>query len=150
MDAMINSNLAFRIGTEAFGLNVKHIQAIMEYSHITKMPNTPNFMLGVMNLRGSVVPVIDTRIILGTSISEITSNSCILIIEYNQNGIDKTLGYLVDVVSEAIEIDESGIKATPYFCSNSKEAVISGMIARDEKLLNHYCMMSDTNLSSNN
>ena len=75
----IKSYLSFKIGSEYYAANVSNVQNIIEYSDITKVPEMPKYMLGVINLRGQVLPVIDSRIKFGIENTEITTNTCILV-----------------------------------------------------------------------
>ena len=73
--------LTFQLGEEVFGLDVSHVREILEFTTVTKVPKTPDYMRGVINLRGSVVPVLDMRLKFGLTRTEKTVNTCIIVVE---------------------------------------------------------------------
>src|SRR5512137_1772554 len=90
--------LTFRLDEEIFALDVAKVREILEYSTVTKVPQTPDFMRGVINLRGSVVPVIDLRLKFGMTATEQTVNTCIIVTEVGMEGETILLGALADSV----------------------------------------------------
>ena len=135
MDNKIKSYLTFKIGNENFGANVSHVQNIIEYSKLTRVPEMPSFVLGVLNLRGDVLPVIDSRIKLGVPASEITDRTCIIVVEMFQNGNMCKTGFLVDEVSEVLEINEQDIMSPPLVGKTLREDVITGLFPIDNKFI---------------
>ena len=124
----INSYLTFNVGGENFAANVSKVLNILELTPITKVPKTPEFMLGVTNLRGSVLPVIDSRIKFGMPISEFTRNTFIIVLELFIDNINVEIGALVDSVNEVIEIDKDKILPPPSVAKKYKTDFISGVI----------------------
>jgi purine-binding chemotaxis protein CheW len=112
-----NSNikqfLNFKIADEIYGIDVFQVREILEYIKITKVPQTPDYLTGVINLRGSVVPVIDMRLKFGLSKTEITVNTCIIVIEVHFDDEKNIIGALVDSVQEVIELDSTQIEEAP-------------------------------------
>jgi purine-binding chemotaxis protein CheW len=130
-----NSYLSFRIGNEYFAAHVAQIINIVEVPKITKVPHSPEYMLGVMNLRGAVLPVIDTRIKFGMPPSEISSGTCILVVDFCTKQEVFQGGIMVDAVSEVMEIDSSQIMPTPNGGDISTVDFIYGICSIDDYLL---------------
>lgn len=129
----IQSYLTFKIGTEIYGANVSYVHNIIEIPKITQVPEMPNYMLGVINLRGKVLPVIDTRVKFGITNNEITANTCIIVMEVNIDDKQVLLGTLVDAVDEVLEIDDNEIKDPPSIGKNAKSDFIIGVYPIDDK-----------------
>ena len=110
--AALNSYLSFKLGDELFAVNVGKVLNILEMTRITKVPNSPEYMKGVINLRGSVLPVIDMRVKFGLELTEETVNTCILVLDIEIDNESVKVGALVDAVSEVLEIEEEE-KAVP-------------------------------------
>lgn len=119
--------LTFLLDTEIFAVDVSKVREILELSNITKVPQTPDFMRGVINLRGSVVPVIDMRLKFGMTESERTVNTCIIVVEIELDGETLVLGSLADSVQEVIELESSQIEAPPHIGTHLNTDFIKGM-----------------------
>src|SRR5690606_36978993 len=100
---LLQSYLTFRLRDEIFAANVKKVLEILEIPRITKLPHSPEYMRGVINLRGNVMPVINTRLKFGLPQSEDTITSCIVVLDIDIEGQNVTLGAVVDGVQEVIE-----------------------------------------------
>ena len=92
--------LTFRLGEEVFALDIAQVREVLDYTAITRVPRMPEFMRGVINLRGSVVPVVDLRLKFGMAMTERTVNTCIIIAEVAIGGERTLLGALADSVQE--------------------------------------------------
>lgn len=123
-----NSYLTFKVGGEHFAANVNKVLNILELSPITKVPQAPEFMLGVTNLRGSVLPVIDSRIKFGMPVTEFTKNTFIIVLELLIESEMVQIGALVDSVNEVLEIDDNKILPPPSVGSKYKTDFIDGVI----------------------
>jgi purine-binding chemotaxis protein CheW len=149
----IKSYLSFKVGEEMFAINAKHIHSIIEQIPITKVPQMPEFILGIINLREQAIPVVDTRVQFGMPPSTVTENTCIIIVEFDLNGNNLLIGCLVDAVSEVIEIEKERIFATPDIGGRYRSELISGVI-RNQKgftmLLNIHELFASDNLTSLN
>ena len=146
----INSYLTFKLGDEIFGANVAKILNILEMTKITKVPKSPPFMKGVINLRGAVLPLIDTRVKFDMGETEYTTNTCILVLDIDLNGESVHVGALVDAVQEVIEIDEAQIQPPPSIGSKYKSEFIEGMAKITDEfimLLNMDLIFSTSELS---
>lgn len=126
-----NQYLTFRIGREMFAVGILHIREIIEYGSLTTVPMMPGFVRGVINLRGSVVPVIDLAARFGRGESQINRRSCIVILEVEGvTGDDDSLqeiGVIVDAVSEVLEIPSGEIEPAPNFGARIRADFIAGM-----------------------
>src|SRR5688572_31143374 len=109
----MQSYLTFRLAEELFATNVNKVLEILEIPKITKVPHSPAFMRGVINLRGSVLPVIDARAKFGLSETSDTVNSCIMVLEISMQEQDIKIGAVVDAVQEVIEIAPQEILPAP-------------------------------------
>jgi len=124
----LNSFLSFRLGDELFAANVSKVLEILEIPKITKVPRSPAYMRGVINLRGTVLPVIDTRVKFGFPPVDDTVNSCILVLNVISEEKNIVLGAVVDAVQEVMEIDSETVQAVPSMGTKYKTEFISGML----------------------
>jgi len=127
--------LTFKLDEEVFALDISTVREVLDFTKITKVPQTPDFMLGVINLRGSVMPVVDMRLKFGLSKTELTVNSCIIIVEIELDGEVTLLGALVDSVQEVIELDPENIEPPPRIGTRLNTRFIKGMGKQDENFL---------------
>jgi purine-binding chemotaxis protein CheW len=127
--------LTFRIGNENYGLELSQTREIIEYSGITEVPLMPNFLRGVINLRGEVVPVIDLAVRLGRSSIEVQRRTCIIVVELTNNDQHHVLGLLADAVSEVIEMDDENIEDAPSFGANIRAEFIQGIAKQGEEFV---------------
>lgn len=120
--------LTFLLSGEMFALAILNIKEIIEYGNITEVPMMPSFIRGVINLRGSVVPVVDLSARFGRNKTEISHRTCIVIIEVQNNDESKQdIGVMVDSVSEVLEIPRSEIEPPPAFGAKIRVDFIHGM-----------------------
>ena len=119
--------LTFKLADEVFALDVAKVREILEITSITKVPQTPAFMRGVINLRGSVVPVIDMRLKFGMSPIEQTVNTCIIVVEISMDGDTTVLGALADSVQEVVEMEPDSIEPAPHIGTRLNTEFIKGM-----------------------
>lgn len=133
--------LTFSLDKEQFAVDIRKVREVLEFSSVTKVPRTPDFMRGVINLRGSVVPVIDLRLKLGLSRTEATIDTCVIIVEIDARGENLVLGALADSVQEVIELEEKSIEPPPRFGTRVSIDFIRGIGKRDEQ----FIMLLDIN-----
>ena len=131
----ITSYLTFKLGEEEFAAHVSRVLSIMEMTKITQVPKTPGYMKGVINLRGQVLPVIDTRLKFGMSSAEYTANTCIVVMEVEVNGENVQVGTIVDSVQEVLEIEEDQIQPPPTIGNRIKSEFIYGMAKIEDKFI---------------
>jgi purine-binding chemotaxis protein CheW len=119
--------LTFLLGSEMFAMDILGIKEIIEYGSLTSVPMMPEFIRGVINLRGAVVPVVDLLARFGRASSAVTRRSCIVIIEADSEGEKQDIGVVVDAVSEVLEIPAAQIEPPPSFGAKIRADFISGM-----------------------
>ena len=119
--------LTFKLGDEIFALDVAEVREILDFTSVTKVPRTPAFMRGVINLRGSVVPVMDLRLKFGMSATEQTVNSCIIVVEMSMEGDTIVIGVLADAVQEVIDMEPEQIEPAPRIGTKLNMEFILGM-----------------------
>jgi purine-binding chemotaxis protein CheW len=127
--------LTFKLDEEVFALDISKVREVLDFTKITKVPQTPDFMLGVINLRGSVMPVVDMRLKFGLSKTETTVNTCIIIVEIDLDGEVAMLGALVDSVQEVMELDPDQIEPPPRIGTRLNTKFIKGMGKQGEGFL---------------
>ena len=131
----INSYLSFKLGEEEFAAHVGKVLNILEMTKITEVPKAPEYMKGVINLRGTVLPVIDTRIKFGMTPTEYTTNTCIIVLDIEVDNETIQVGALVDAVQAVLEIDKTKIMPPPSIGSKYRSEFIEGVASIDEKFI---------------
>jgi purine-binding chemotaxis protein CheW len=119
--------LTFTLANEMFAVDVARVREILEMPTITKVPQVPDFMRGVINLRGSAVPVLDLRQKFGMQETAQTINTCIIVVEVVMDGENIVLGALADSVQEVIDLEPSQIEAAPHIGTQINADFIRGM-----------------------
>ncbi len=133
--AQTTQYLSFNLDDEVFALDISKVREVLEYTTVTKVPQTPAFMQGVINLRGSVVPVIDMRLKFGMSVTEKTINTCVIIVDINLDGETTVLGAMADSVQEVFELEDDQIEPAPEIGTRLKTEFIKGMGKRDDSFI---------------
>jgi len=139
--AELNQYLTFTLGNELFALGITSVREILDDKNITRIPRTPDFMRGVINLRGHAVPVVDLRLKFGMSKTQLTVNTCIIITEVNADGETMELGALADSVQEVVELTPGQIDPPPRMGAAVDARFIKGM----SKLNNAFIIVLDAN-----
>lgn len=119
--------LTFRLHGELYAFGILNVKEILEYGHVTRVPMMPDFIQGVINLRGEVVPVINLARRFDRKAQAITKRTCVIIIEVENDGQHQDLGVMVDVVSEVLEIPASDMRTTPGFGARIRTDFIRSM-----------------------
>ncbi len=134
--------LTFRIAEEAYGVDVSQVREVLDVINITRVPRTPDYMLGVINLRGGVVPVVDLRQRFGLQSIDATRDTCIVVLEVNLDGEQLVVGALTDAVEEVLDIDADRIEPPPRLGAAVNVEFILGMgKIKDEQ----FVMLLDIN-----
>ncbi len=107
--------LTFRLSEEGYGIEILKVKEIIGVMEITKVPNMPHYVCGVINLRGKIYPVVDLHAKFGMGMTERTNETCIIVVDIMQNEKPVTVGILVDAVSEVLDIAANEIEETPQF-----------------------------------
>lgn len=131
----VGQYLTFQLGGETFAVGILAIKEILEYVPLTQVPLMPDFIRGVMNLRGAVVPVIDLSLRFGRGRSAIGRRTCIVIIEVRFEEHQQYIGVLVDAVHEVLAIAESDIEPPPQFGSKIRADFIAGMAKVEDRFV---------------
>jgi len=131
----VNSFLSFKLGEEEFAANVSKVLNILELTRITKVPKAPSFMKGVINLRGMVLPVIDTRLKFEMSATVSTDKTCIIVLELDLDHEKVYVGSLVDEVVAVLELENKQIEPPPNIGSKYKSEFIYGMTKKEDKFI---------------
>lgn len=119
--------LTFKLDDEQYGLDVLHVREVLELPRITKVPRMPPYMKGVINIRGSVVPVVDLRLKLGLAETEKTVHTRVVIIEILTNSETIAMGIQVDSVQEVVDIAQTDISPAPQIGAQIDAAYINGI-----------------------
>jgi purine-binding chemotaxis protein CheW len=127
--------LTFKLGNEIFATDVAKVREVLDFTKITEIPRTPDFMSGVINLRGSVVPVVDLRLCLEMSKTERTTNTCIVVLEVLLESESLVIGALADSVEEVIDLEPDQIRQAPRIGTQIKTDFLKGMGKRDDQFI---------------
>lgn len=119
--------LTFNLAEEEYGIGILKVREIIGVMAITTVPRTPDYMKGVINLRGKVIPVVDLRLKFGLEAKGYTERTCIIVVEITGNNQKILIGTLVDSVSEVLNIKASEIEDAPNFGGHLDTAYILGM-----------------------
>lgn len=124
-------HVSFELGDETYAINAAHVNEVLRYTEITPVPGSAYFILGIINLRGNVVTVIDARTVFGLPTLEHTLNSRIIVVEIE----DFVLGILVDRVAEVIDLNKNAIETAPATSQDESSRFIQGVYNQDEHLM---------------
>ena len=127
--------LTFSLDKECFAVEVEQVREVLEKTSITRVPKTPEYMQGVINIRGNVVPVIDLRLKLGLPVIADTLDTCIIVTEIELEDDMMVLGLLVDSVDEVVEIKPEDIEPAPHMGHQIDTTYIKGIGKRDERFI---------------
>jgi purine-binding chemotaxis protein CheW len=132
----LTSHLTFNLDEESFAINVVEVISILEMTEITKIPKSPEFMKGVINLRGKVLPVIDIRKLFLLEEKEYDEKTCIIVTEGEKENKSFQVGFIVDNVQSVLDFEEGNIKDKPYVGNNNTfSEYISGIYEEDGKFI---------------
>ena len=126
--------LTFSLGSEQYGLEILKVREIIEYMEITVVPQTPPYVKGVINPRGQVIPVVDLRTKFQMPCTEISDETCIIVVETHQNGHKYNTGIIVDHVQEVLYITGNNIEEPPQFDNSSNTDYILAMAKTGDSL----------------
>ena len=127
--------LTFLLGGEEYGVNILKVKEIRGWEEPTLLPNTADFILGVINLRGMVVPVVDLRKRFGMPEKEYDKTTVVVIVKVNFSGRDRTIGMVVDAVSEVYNINEEMIMPAPDLGGSINDEYVKGLATIEEKMI---------------
>lgn len=131
LDEELQRWVTFELDSEIYGISVSEVREVLRYSDIAPVPGAPNFVVGIINLRGNVVTVIDTRSRFGLPKIEVNDDTRIIIIDIE----DQEVGILVDSVAEVVDLDANSIEAAPNVGNEDTSRYIKGVTSMEGKLL---------------
>ena len=131
----LKTYLSFSLEGEDYAVDVANVREVIDDTRITRVPRTPDFMKGVINLRGGVVPVIDMRMKFGLSVTEATVDTCIIVLEVESDGEASFIGALVDAVRAVFEMSPDEIEETPSLGMRADTEFILGMGKQGDRFI---------------
>ncbi|MEI6730311.1 MAG: chemotaxis protein CheW [Pseudomonadota bacterium] len=136
--------LTFTIGQEEYGVDIMTVREIKGWSETTRLPNTPDFMRGVINLRGLIIPIFDLRARFHLGLTEADAKNVVIILAVD----NRTIGILVDTVSDILDTNEEQIKAAPASQTHAKDQCVDGLISNHDRMVVLLCVnkLFDTEL----
>jgi purine-binding chemotaxis protein CheW len=135
MEELFETYLTFSLGKENFAINVEQVEKILEFQPVTEVPKSPEYMLGVFNMRGEVIPMIDTRVKFGMEKTVVTNSTCILVITIDNEGEKIKLGSLVDSVNEVVKYYKNEIIPLPTVGKQNKAEFLHGVLKHGDKFI---------------
>lgn len=130
-----NQFLTFRLGEETFALEIGKVREVLDFTTVTRVPNMPGYMCGVINLRGRVVPVVDLRTKFGLSELSEGEGTCIIISEIRMEGEETIAGALADSVQEVLDLEAEEIESPPSLGNRLNTAFIRGIGKKGERFI---------------
>jgi purine-binding chemotaxis protein CheW len=130
-----NQYLSFNLKDEVFALDISRVREVLEFDKVTRVPQVPEFMRGVINLRGRVVPVVDMKLKFGMGETDKTVNTCIIIVELTIDDEMTVLGAMADSVKEVIQLEPDEIEPAPRIGTHLNTEFIKGMGKKDEEFI---------------
>lgn len=122
-DSLKDKFLTFRIGAEGYGMDIRHVTEIIGIQKITRIPDMPDYVVGVINLRGTVVPIINVRRRFGLPLKDYDTRTCIIVVSLNETPV----GLIVDEISEVVTITEDRLEPPPRVSRGSNSRFIHGL-----------------------
>lgn len=123
--------LTFTVGEEEYGVDIMSVREIRGWAETTRLPNSPSYMRGVINLRGIIIPIFDLRSRFGMGTTEAHEKNVVIILAVGE----RTIGILVDTVSDILTINAGEIKPAPSMETNIDDAYVDGLISVDERMV---------------
>lgn len=126
--------LTFLLGDEEYGVEILRVQEIKGWESVTHIPNTPEYLCGVLNLRGTIVPVVDLRLRFEMPARAYTPTTVVVVLKVGE-GVQRTVGVVVDGVSDAHNILPEDIKPTPDFGTSVSTEFIKGLVSISSNMM---------------
>ena len=127
--------LTFTLGQEEYGVSILRVQGIQGWDRVTAIPHTPDFVLGVINLRGAIVPIVDLRRRFGLPAAEFGPTTVVIVVRVAREGKERTLGLVVDAVSEVCNVGADSRKPAPDFGSGIKTDFVKGLATVENRMV---------------
>jgi purine-binding chemotaxis protein CheW len=135
ISSSITSYITFKLGDELFAIDVARVREVLDLSEITRVPTAPSYMRGVVNVRGSAVPVVDLRLKFGLPATPDTVNTRIVVLELDIDGQPAVVGGLADSVHEVLELERSQIHEPPRIAMRWRADMIEGLGKKGEQFI---------------
>lgn len=132
---MLSQFLSFTLGNDDYGIDILRVQEIRGWEEVRKIPNTPDYIKGVMNLRNTVVPIVDLRIRFGLENIEYLPTTVIIVLSVDLAGEQHVMGVVVDAVSDVIDVNDDEIKKSPNFGATVDTKYINGMVMLGKRMV---------------
>src|SRR3989338_6701658 len=123
--------ITFKVSEQEYGVSITSVREIKGWTHTTKLPNSPSYMRGVVNLRGTVVPILDLRSRFGMGITEVTPTHVVMIVALN----NRMVGVLVDAVCDILSIEATDVRPVPNMNVEEDNKVVNGLVQKDERMV---------------
>jgi purine-binding chemotaxis protein CheW len=127
--------LTFFVADEAYAVAVRQVQEVIEHGTVTRVPSTPAWIRGVINLRGSVIPIVDLGVKFGLEAGAVTHRTCIVLVEIALNGLSTVMGVVADSVSQVVELAATDIEPPPAFGTSVRVDFLLGMTRLEGRLI---------------
>ena len=136
-DNTVNNDefLTFFLGEEEYGVDILSVQGIQGWDGVTRIPDTPDYMLGVINLRGAIVPILDMRVKFRLDSAEFNTTTVVIVVKAEVNDSEHVLGLVVDAVSEVYKMDQTDIQTNPEFGNDQENDLVKGLINIDGNMV---------------
>ncbi len=131
----VSQYLSFTLDNEEYGVDILRVQEIRSWEPVSRIPNVPNYEKGVVNLRGSIVPIIDLREKLGIKFTDYTPLTVVVVLQTNDNNKTRTMGVVVDSVSDVINLDKTKIQDAPDFGAKVSNEFINGLVSVNDRMV---------------
>lgn len=126
--------LTFIIGNEHYAVEILRVQEIKGWEPVTHIPNTPHYLCGVLNLRGTIVPIVDLRLRFGMAAQKYTPTTVVIVLKVHDVAV-RSVGIVVDAVSDACNVMPEDIKSSPDMGANVNTEYVSGLTTIEEKMI---------------
>ncbi len=127
--------LTFALGKEEYGVNILRVQGIQGWDRVTAIPNTPDYVLGVINLRGAIVPIVDLRRRFGLPATEFGPTTVVIVVKVMRQRHERTVGLVVDSVSEVCNVQPEDRKPAPDFGAGVETGFVQGLVTVGERMV---------------
>lgn len=135
LDVKTSQYLTFMLGGEEYGIDILKVQEIRGWESVTSIPNTPEFVLGVVNLRGHVVPIVDLRLRFSLENADFDHSTVVIVVKVAHGNTERTVGMVVDAISDVYIVKDSDVRETPDFGGAMATEFIMGLTTVDEKMV---------------
>ncbi len=127
--------LTFRLAGEEYGVDILRVQEIKGWERATRIPHAPSYMLGVTNLRGSIVPIIDLRRRFGLTVAEFGATTVVIVVRVAGENTERTVGVVVDAVCDVYSVADAAVQPAPEIGAGADSAFVKGLATIDGKML---------------